>query len=55
MRWPCRTLGAVVEQAPVAAMTPEEVLAAADALGKPGRSSRAYGWPRVVARQAVLA
>ena len=36
-------------------MTPEEVLAAADALGKPGRSSRAYGWPRVVARQAVLA
>ena len=30
-------------------MTPVEILAAADALAKPGRRSRAYGWPRVVA------
>lgn len=30
-------------------MTPVEILAAADALAKPGQSGRAHGWPRVVA------
>ena len=30
-------------------MTPVQILAAADALAGPGRSSRAHGWSRVVA------
>ena len=30
-------------------MTPVEILASADALSKPGRSTRTPGWPRVVA------
>ena len=33
----------------VASMTPMEILAAADALVGPNESSRAHGWPRVVA------
>lgn len=44
-----RTPSALAEQAPVAAITPVEILAAADALAGPGQSSRAHGWPRVVA------
>ena len=30
-------------------MTPVQILAAADALARPGRSGRVHGWPRVVA------
>ena len=30
-------------------MTPAEILAAANALARPGRNTRAHGWPRVVA------
>ena len=44
-----RAPGALAQQAPVAAMTPVQILAAADALAGPGWSGRAHGWPRVVA------
>ena len=39
----------MAEHAPVAAMTPVEILEAADTLLGTKRNTRAHGWPRVVA------